>query len=67
MADGDDNDGTDSITAKKSSTIAFPLNTTMEDSAIIPSLSMGPVGSRFVSSDEIETAKACRDEQWKAA
>ncbi|KAH7880598.1 N-terminal domain of NEFA-interacting nuclear protein NIP30-domain-containing protein [Lentinula edodes] len=39
----------------------------MEDSAVIPSLSMGPVGSRFVSSDEIETAKARRDEQWKAA
>ncbi|KAF9068112.1 N-terminal domain of NEFA-interacting nuclear protein NIP30-domain-containing protein [Rhodocollybia butyracea] len=37
-----------------------------EDSAI-PSLSMGVVGSRFVSSDEIEIAKARRDEQWKAA
>ncbi|KAJ3800494.1 N-terminal domain of NEFA-interacting nuclear protein NIP30-domain-containing protein, partial [Lentinula aff. detonsa] len=33
----------------------------------IPSLSMGAVGSRFVSSDEIEIARARRDEQWKAA
>jgi hypothetical protein len=33
----------------------------------LPSLSSGVVGSRFVSSDDIETAKAKRDEQWKAA
>ncbi|KAJ3760961.1 N-terminal domain of NEFA-interacting nuclear protein NIP30-domain-containing protein [Lentinula raphanica] len=39
----------------------------MEESAAIPSLSMGAVGSRFVSSDEIEIARARRDEQWKAA
>ncbi|KAJ3995023.1 N-terminal domain of NEFA-interacting nuclear protein NIP30-domain-containing protein [Lentinula boryana] len=39
----------------------------MDDSAAIPSLSMGAVGSRFVSSDEIEIARARRDEQWKAA
>ncbi|KAK1228366.1 hypothetical protein PQX77_008575, partial [Marasmius sp. AFHP31] len=38
----------------------------MED-APVPSLSSGVVGSRFVSSDEIETAKARREEQWKAA
>ncbi|KAL0579116.1 hypothetical protein V5O48_002899 [Marasmius crinis-equi] len=38
----------------------------MEETAI-PSLSSGAVGSRFVSSDEIETAKARREEQWKAA
>ncbi|KAI0788610.1 N-terminal domain of NEFA-interacting nuclear protein NIP30-domain-containing protein [Abortiporus biennis] len=36
----------------------------MED---IPSISSGSVGSRFVSQSEIETAKARRDEQWKAA
>jgi len=33
----------------------------------IPSISSGAVGSRFVSQSEIETAKARRDEQWKAA
>lgn len=38
----------------------------MED-ALIPSLSSGAVGSRFVSQDEIDTAKVRRDEQWKAA
>jgi hypothetical protein len=37
----------------------------MDDS--IPSISTGTVGSRFVSSNDIETAKARRDEQWKAA
>ena len=37
----------------------------MDDS--IPSISTGSVGSRFVSSNDIETAKARRDEQWKAA
>ena len=37
----------------------------MEDS--IPSISTGAVGSRFVSQSEIETAKARREEQWKAA
>ena len=34
---------------------------------MIPSLSAGVVGSRFVTQDEVETAKARRDEQWKAA
>lgn len=34
---------------------------------MIPSLSTGVVGSRFVSSADVETAKARRDEQWKAA
>ncbi|TFK41044.1 N-terminal domain of NEFA-interacting nuclear protein NIP30-domain-containing protein [Crucibulum laeve] len=38
----------------------------MEES-MIPSLSAGAVGSRFVSQNEIETAKARREEQWKAA
>ncbi|KAL0951041.1 hypothetical protein HGRIS_007781 [Hohenbuehelia grisea] len=38
----------------------------MEES-MIPSLSSGVVGSRFVTQDEVETAKARRDEQWKAA
>ncbi|THU91731.1 hypothetical protein K435DRAFT_790566 [Dendrothele bispora CBS 962.96] len=33
----------------------------------IPSLSNRPVGSRFVTSDEVESAKARREEQWKAA
>ncbi|TCD69980.1 hypothetical protein EIP91_005569 [Steccherinum ochraceum] len=33
----------------------------------IPSISSGSVGSRFVSQDELESAKAKRDEQWKAA
>ncbi|KAJ7103410.1 N-terminal domain of NEFA-interacting nuclear protein NIP30-domain-containing protein [Mycena belliarum] len=34
---------------------------------MIPSLSSAGIGSRFVSQDEVETAKARRDEQWKAA
>ncbi|KAG7099331.1 hypothetical protein E1B28_001189 [Marasmius oreades] len=38
----------------------------MED-APIPSLSTGAIGSRFVSQDEIQTARARREEQWKAA
>ena len=37
----------------------------MDDTA--PNLSSGAVGSRFVSQSELETAKARRDEQWKAA
>ncbi|KAJ3496695.1 hypothetical protein NLJ89_g10450 [Agrocybe chaxingu] len=37
------------------------------DPSAIPSLSAGEVGSRFVSQDEIDTAKARREEQWKAA
>jgi len=37
----------------------------MDDS--IPSISTGTVGSRFVSSNDIDTATARRDEQWKAA
>jgi hypothetical protein len=35
--------------------------------ADIPSLSSGQVGSRFVSQNDLETARARRDEQWKAA
>ncbi|KAF9460782.1 N-terminal domain of NEFA-interacting nuclear protein NIP30-domain-containing protein [Collybia nuda] len=38
----------------------------MEES-MIPSLSTGAVGSRFVSQSDVDTAKARRDEQWKAA
>lgn len=37
------------------------------DESLIPSLSAGPVGSRFISQNEVDTAKARRDEQWKAA
>lgn len=37
------------------------------DESLIPSLSAGPVGSRFISQNDLETAKAKRDEQWKAA
>ncbi|KAL9716139.1 hypothetical protein Ac2012v2_000584 [Leucoagaricus gongylophorus] len=33
----------------------------------IPSLSQGPVGSRFVSQDEIDLAKQRKEDQWKAA
>ncbi|KIP12457.1 hypothetical protein PHLGIDRAFT_113547 [Phlebiopsis gigantea 11061_1 CR5-6] len=33
----------------------------------LPSLSSGVVGSRFVTQDELDTAKARRQEQWKAA
>src|SRR5580693_1637012 len=33
----------------------------------IPSISTGVVGSRFVSQSEVETARARREEQWKAA
>ncbi|KAL5495146.1 hypothetical protein ACEPAI_608 [Sanghuangporus weigelae] len=35
----------------------------------LPSLTAGPgsVGSRFVSQDDVDSAKARRDEQWKAA
>ncbi|KAK7463703.1 hypothetical protein VKT23_007045 [Stygiomarasmius scandens] len=33
----------------------------------IPSLSNRSVGSRFITSDEVESARARRDEQWKAA
>ncbi|KAH8120405.1 N-terminal domain of NEFA-interacting nuclear protein NIP30-domain-containing protein [Phellopilus nigrolimitatus] len=33
----------------------------------LPSLSSGPVGSRFVSQNDIDSAKERRDEQWKAA
>lgn len=33
----------------------------------IPSLSEGPVGSRFVSQDEVDLVKQRKDEQWKAA
>ncbi|KAJ2928914.1 hypothetical protein H1R20_g8263, partial [Candolleomyces eurysporus] len=38
----------------------------MSDS-LIPSLSNGQVGSRFVTEHEIDSARARRDEQWKAA
>jgi len=38
----------------------------MEES-VVPSLSSGVVGSRFVTQEEVESAKARKDEQWKAA
>ena len=34
---------------------------------MVPSLSSGVVGSRFITQDEIEDAKARKEEQWKAA
>jgi len=34
---------------------------------MIPSLSTGVVGSRFVSQNDVDIARARRDEQWKAA
>ncbi|KAJ6503416.1 N-terminal domain of NEFA-interacting nuclear protein NIP30-domain-containing protein [Mycena vitilis] len=38
------------------------------EEAMIPSLAnAGGIGSRFVSQDDVDTAKARRDEQWKAA
>lgn len=37
----------------------------MDDS--IPSISSGAVGSRFVTQTDLDSAKARRDEQWKAA
>lgn len=33
----------------------------------LPSISSGAVGSRFVSEADLDSAKAKRDEQWKAA
>ena len=39
----------------------------MADDNHIPSISSGVVGSRFVSQSDIDSAKARRDEQWKAA
>ncbi|KIY45476.1 hypothetical protein FISHEDRAFT_49190 [Fistulina hepatica ATCC 64428] len=33
----------------------------------LPSLTSGLVSSRFISQDDLETAKARREEQWKAA
>ncbi|KAH9837084.1 N-terminal domain of NEFA-interacting nuclear protein NIP30-domain-containing protein [Rhodofomes roseus] len=39
----------------------------MDDLDAIPSISSGAVGSRFVTQNDIDTAKARRDEQWKAA
>jgi hypothetical protein len=37
----------------------------MEDG--LPSVSVGGVGSRFISQNDLEEAKARRDDQWKAA
>lgn len=44
---------------------AAPAPASMDDS--IPSIQTAGVGSRFVSQNELEAAKARRDEQWKAA
>lgn len=41
--------------------------TTAMEEANIPSLSSGAIGSRFVSQDDLESAKSRREEQWKAA
>lgn len=41
--------------------------TIMAEESLIPSLSEGVVGSRFITQDEVETAKQRREEQWKAA
>lgn len=46
--------------------LVVPYNINMADDAI-PSISTGSVGSRFVSQTDLETAKARREEQWKAA
>ena len=43
----------------------FNQLSTMDDA--VPSLSTDGVGSRFVSQTEIDSAKARREEQWKAA
>ncbi|KAJ7925898.1 N-terminal domain of NEFA-interacting nuclear protein NIP30-domain-containing protein [Mycena leptocephala] len=37
------------------------------EEAMIPSLSSVGISARFVTEDEVDTAKARRDEQWKAA
>lgn len=37
------------------------------EGSLIPSLSEGIVGSRFITEDEVDTAKQRREEQWKAA
>ncbi|KAF8216104.1 N-terminal domain of NEFA-interacting nuclear protein NIP30-domain-containing protein [Mycena galopus ATCC 62051] len=37
------------------------------EEAMVPSLQNAGIGSRFVSQDDVESAKARRDEQWKAA
>ena len=39
----------------------------MDDAVPAVSAHPGTVGSRFVSQDEIDDARARRDEQWKAA
>jgi hypothetical protein len=44
----------------------FPATPMAEDS-LIPSLSDGVVGSRFITQDEIDSARARKEEQWKAA
>lgn len=45
--------------------LSFPAP--MAEDSLIPSLSDGVVGSRFVTQDEIDSARQRRDEQWKAA
>lgn len=45
--------------------LVFCSRPVMDDA--IPSISTAGVGSRFVSQDELEAAKARRDEQWRAA
>lgn len=48
------------------SAVPLSVNHNMEES-LIPSLSAGVVGSRFITQDEVETVKLRREEQWKAA
>jgi hypothetical protein len=46
----------------------YSVSVRMEETAeAIPSISSGVVGSRFVTENEIDLAKARREEQWKAA
>lgn len=52
---------------KGQSRAAVPCPHPSMEESLIPSLSAGVVGSRFVTQDEVETAKLRREEQWKAA
>jgi hypothetical protein len=64
-----DPDGGKRLTFKEQHQIrqhGFLFDPSMEES-LVPSLSSGVVGSRFVTQDEIESVKARREEQWKAA
>lgn len=47
--------------------LSLSHNSEMDELDAIPSISSGAVGSRFVTQSEVDTAKARREEQWKAA